>query len=156
MEPWDSRVDLTARVARLEDLLGDLLPETRGDLAVRVRSLEAVANFVDRVRAPILVVGRLELNRGSHTLHVNGRPRELKPVAFDLLWILMSKPGFVFAREDLHCLRHMARGGEAEEYDPVVDRSIDVHISALKRVIGSDRIRSIRGVGYVLFEAQIR
>jgi DNA-binding response OmpR family regulator len=41
------------------------------------------------------------------------------------------------------------------EYDPSVDRSLDVHISHLRQKIGDDarepkRIRTVRGVGYVL------
>jgi DNA-binding response OmpR family regulator len=142
----------TARLDRLEAILDDFLPDHAGDTAAstkaRLLRLEAVTGFLARICAPTLEVPGLRLDRGLRTIEVEGHGRELKPVAFDLLWLMMARPGHVFSRSELHHLRHLARGSDAEPYDPAVDRSIDMHISALRRVVGRHRVLSHRGVGY--------
>lgn len=145
--------DLTARIerleTRLETLFGGLLPLKSGASAkVRTQRLEVVAGFFERLCAPTLEVPGLRLDGGLRTIEVEGRGRELKPIAFDLLWLMMARPGHVFSRAELHHLRHLARGIDASPYDPETDRSIDVHISALRKVIGRHRVLSHRGFGY--------
>ncbi|MBK8226809.1 MAG: response regulator transcription factor [Flavobacteriales bacterium] len=64
---------------------------------------------------------------------------------FELLVLLMSKPGKVFKREDIY---NQVWGSELF----VGDRTIDVHIRKLREKIGDDRIRTVKGIGYT-FEA---
>jgi len=72
---------------------------------------------------------------------------ELTSVEFDLLRMFLSSVGAVVQREQ------MAREILGRELAPF-DRSIDVHVSNLRRKLGrgqdgSERIKAIRGVGYV-------
>ncbi|MBK9148046.1 MAG: response regulator transcription factor [Flavobacteriales bacterium] len=64
---------------------------------------------------------------------------------FELLVLLMSKPGKVFKREAIY---NEVWGSELF----VGDRTIDVHIRKLREKIGDDRIRTVKGIGYT-FEA---
>ncbi|UXH80941.1 winged helix-turn-helix domain-containing protein [Roseateles amylovorans] len=75
-----------------------------------------------------------------------GQPLDLTPIEFRLLHILASQPGRVYARMQLLDLLHV----DGRE---VTDRAVDSHIKNLRRKLeragaGSDRIRSIYGVGY--------
>lgn len=64
---------------------------------------------------------------------------------FELLVLLMSKPGKVFKRDEIY---GQVWGNELF----VGDRTIDVHIRKLREKIGDDRIRTVKGIGYT-FEA---
>ena len=75
------------------------------------------------------------------------RPLVLTPVEFDLLHSLAAARGRVKSREQL--LEEIRR----RDYD-VFDRSIDVHISALRKKLGDDPksprfIRTVRAAGYL-------
>lgn len=79
---------------------------------------------------------------------LNGDPLNLTVSEYQILHTLISEPGTVFSREDL--LRITAER-DFNKYD----RSIDVHISSLRRKLheGTDSpqyIRTLRGVGYLL------
>ncbi len=59
---------------------------------------------------------------------------------FELLSLLVSKLGKVFTRENiLNCLGRKCGSG---------DRTIDVHIRKLREKIGSERIKTLKGIGY--------
>ena len=64
---------------------------------------------------------------------------------FELLALLMSKPGKVFKRDEIYA--HIWGDGLF-----VGDRTIDVHIRKLREKIGDDRIGTVKGIGYK-FEA---
>ena len=66
---------------------------------------------------------------------------QLPKKEFELLVLLMSKPGKVFKREEIY-----AHIWGTELF--VGDRTIDVHIRKLREKIGEDRIRTIKGIGY--------
>ena len=93
-------------------------------------------------------VGDIELDGAAHQIHVGGQPLELTAVEFELLALLMSHVGEVVTRETV----------SLEVFDrPLMhfDRSLDVHISNLRRKLGttssgSERIKTVRGIGYVL------
>jgi len=95
----------------------------------------------------LLVVGDLEMNRGTRTVRQGGKPVSLTAVEFNLLEILLRSAGQVVLREELI---KVVLGRELNPFD----RSIDVHISNLRKKIGhkignQDRIVTIRGVGYL-------
>jgi len=86
------------------------------------------------------------LDLGARSVHVGGVPVELTSVEFSLLEVLIRQAGQVVSREDLSL---QALGRELNAYD----RSIDVHVSSLRRKLGaigeeSDRIKTVRGIGY--------
>ena len=85
--------------------------------------------------------GDLILDRDKYVLSKAGETINLPKKEFELLSLLMSKPGKVFTREVI-----MDRLWEGEVI--VGDRTIDVHIRKLREKIGDERIITIKGVGY--------
>lgn len=88
----------------------------------------------------------LYINPGSREALVNNEAIKLTATEFDILYLLASQAGELVKRDDLSekCL-----GRSLEAYD----RSIDMHISNLRRKLGTDikgeeRIKTVRGVGY--------
>lgn len=96
--------------------------------------------------APILM-DDIEMDFGSRTVRRNGNPISLTAVEFNLLELLLRSAGRVVTREQV---AELVLGRNLNSFD----RSIDVHVSKLRRKLGSlpsgeDRIRSIRSVGYM-------
>jgi DNA-binding response OmpR family regulator len=94
-----------------------------------------------------IVLGDIELDKGARTVRRKNREIELTSVEFDLLAFFLKTPGHVVSRDDM--VKAVLRR-ELVSFD----RSIDVHVSNLRRKLGpapdgGDRIRAIRGVGYV-------
>jgi two-component system alkaline phosphatase synthesis response regulator PhoP len=88
-----------------------------------------------------LDTGHFVLDRGSHQIIQNGTSIELPRKEFELLNLLLSKPGYVFTREQI---MDTVWGNETI----VGDRTIDVHIRKLREKIGEECIRTVKGVGY--------
>jgi len=91
---------------------------------------------------------------GSHVAILGDQLLELTPVEFDLLASLARARGRVKSREQL--LEEI----RDRNFD-VFDRSIDVHISALRKKLGDDPkepqfIRTVRAVGYMLINPEAR
>jgi two-component system response regulator CpxR len=91
----------------------------------------------------LLKVNELELDRLKRTVKQNGARLTLTTSEFDLLEQLLKRAGQTVSREEL-AQAILGRPLNAN------DRSIDVHISNLRRKLGSgERIKAVRGVGYV-------
>lgn len=86
-------------------------------------------------------VGPFIVDRGSHQIIKNNLTIEMPRKEFDLLNLLISKPGYVFSREQI---MSSVWGNETV----VGDRTIDVHIRKLREKLGDDIIKTIKGVGY--------
>jgi DNA-binding response OmpR family regulator len=94
-----------------------------------------------------IAVGDVELDEGARTVRRAGEEINLTTVEFDLLKELLTSAGRVLSREEL------VRTVLSREFSPF-DRSIDTHISNLRRKLGptrdgSERIKGIRGRGYL-------
>ena len=92
-------------------------------------------------------VGDVEMDLGTRTVIRAGEPVELTSVEFALLEMLLFKAGHMVTRDDL---AKTALGRSLTPYD----RSIDVHVSKLRKKLGrenggAERIKSIRGSGYI-------
>ena len=85
----------------------------------------------------------LSVDHESFTVKLNGEKFELPKKEFKLLALLLSKPGKVFTRDEI-----LERVWGTDTY--VGDRTIDVHIRKIREKIGSEYIRTIKGVGYKL------
>lgn len=86
-------------------------------------------------------IGDIEINRDSYSVAKNGTVLNFPRKEFELLSLLISKPGKVFTREDI--LNRV--WGE----DIVVgDRTIDVHIRKIREKLGDESIKTIKGIGY--------
>ena len=96
--------------------------------------------------------GQIVVQLGSRVLVRNGEETLLTTGEFALLKVLLQHPRQPLSRDRL---MELARG---REYD-VFDRSIDVHISALRKKLGDDPknprfIRTYRGAGYMLINPE--
>jgi two-component system alkaline phosphatase synthesis response regulator PhoP len=74
-------------------------------------------------------------------VYLGDKEMQLPKKEFELLVLLMSKPGKVFKRDEIY---GQIWGNELF----VGDRTIDVHIRKLREKIGDDRIKTIKGIGY--------
>ena len=95
-----------------------------------------------------VVVGEIRINTGAHTVVKGDEALVLTPVEYDLLLALARARGRVRSREAL------IENIRDRSYD-VFDRSIDVHISALRKKLGDDAknpriIRTVRAAGYMM------
>jgi two-component system alkaline phosphatase synthesis response regulator PhoP len=86
-------------------------------------------------------VGNIELDEDKYMVYKDNDELNLPRKEFQLLQLLMSKPGRVFTREEI---MNKVWGTETI----VGDRTIDVHIRKLREKIGDDYFKTIKGVGY--------
>jgi len=89
----------------------------------------------------------LVIDPDRHRVTLKGDPVELTATEFRILAFLARRPGWVFTRYQIVDAAH------GEDY-PVTDRSVDVHIVALRRKLGEAGryIETVRGVGYRFME----
>lgn len=97
----------------------------------------------------VLRVGALEIDVAAHRATLDGRELPLTSFELGVLVALARRAGDTVPREEL------ARAVKGGEYDPSVDRSLDVHVSHLRQKLGDDAreprtIVTVRGKGYVL------
>ncbi len=97
----------------------------------------------DTVLGDILQVGNIEINRDEYKIMLDGNELSLPRKEFELLYLLASKPGKVFTREEI---LDKVWGNEVV----VGGRTIDVHIRKLREKVGDDCFKTIKGVGYKL------
>lgn len=143
-----ARGDETDRVVGLELGADDYLPKpfSPRELLARMRAVlrrAAPLSVSERLR-----VGDLEIDVGARRVTVAGQEVELTALELDLLLALARRAGRVVPRDAL--FPAAGRGDTA-----VSERTVDVHISHLRGKLGDDsraqkRIRTVRGVGYVL------
>ncbi|MCL9806066.1 response regulator transcription factor [Flavobacterium amniphilum] len=88
-----------------------------------------------------LNVGGIEINREEYKIHKDGEEIILPRKEFELFYLLASKPGKVFKREEI---LDKVWGNEVV----VGGRTIDVHIRKLREKIGEELFKTIKGVGY--------
>jgi DNA-binding response OmpR family regulator len=143
-----------------------LILTARDTVAERVRGLDAgaddylvkpfdVAELLARLRAlarrrggraaPVLRHGAIVLDPGAHAVTKGGVPVELSAREFAIAEELLGNAGRVLSKERL----------EEKLYgwgDEIASNAIEVHVHHLRRKLGADLIRTIRGVGYLVDE----
>ncbi|RXR20747.1 response regulator transcription factor [Flavobacterium amnicola] len=95
----------------------------------------------EEVSSDSLNVGGIEINREEYKIVKEGQEIVLPRKEFELFYLLASKPGKVFKREEI---LDKVWGNEVV----VGGRTIDVHIRKLREKIGDDFFKTIKGVGY--------
>lgn len=140
---------LTARSDETDMLVGlgigadDYLtkPFSMRELVARVRVL---LRRVDRVgRSQTLDVGGCRIDLEGRRVHRGVAEIHLTRTEFDLLVFLASRPGAAVSRDAL--LEHVWGWASGVE-----SRTVDTHVKALRRKLGSELIRTVHGVGYAL------
>lgn len=96
-----------------------------------------------KIMEDILRVGNIEINREEYKIVKDGEEIVLPRKEFELFYLLASKPGKVFKREEI---LDKVWGNEVI----VGGRTIDVHIRKLREKIGDELFKTIKGVGYKL------
>ena len=149
-----ARGDDVDRIVGLEIGADDYLPKPFNPRELVAR-IQAILRRV-RSRAPSaaeagaperIAVGDVEVDTGMRHVRRAGRAVELTNVEYEILVLLLSAAGRVVKREDL------VRSALGRELS-VFDRSIDMHISHLRKKLGHqmgevERIKTVRGVGYI-------
>lgn len=101
----------------------------------RLKGVEGVSN------STTLNVGNIEINREEYKIVNEGKEIVLPRKEFELFYLLATKPGKVFTREEI---LDKVWGNEVV----VGGRTIDVHIRKLREKIGDNFFKTIKGVGY--------
>ena len=120
-----------------------LKPFDLDEIAARLRALVRRAHGRPE---PVLTVGAIELNPAARTVTRAGQTVELTPREFDLLQVLLQNADRVLTRRAL----------EEQLYtwnDAVDSNALEVHIHHLRRKLGNELIRTVRGVGYMMTAA---
>ncbi len=148
-----ARGDEADRIVGLEIGADDYLPKTFStrELLARLRAVTRRATRTtqtkDDGREAEILVGKLRVDPNTRTAVFDDQPLTLTPVEYDLLASLARARGRVKSREQL--LEEI----RDRNYE-VFDRSIDVHISALRKKLGDDAkeprfIKTVRAAGYM-------
>jgi len=146
-----ARGDTMDRILGLEMGADDYLPKPFEPRELLAR-LKAILRRGQNNNNDLLHFGRLEIDRDSRVVRIDGSPREMTSYQFDLLVALAERTGRATSREQL---LDAVKGEPLEAFD----RSIDVHISRIRAAIEDDpkqpsRIVTLRGAGYVFARNQ--
>ena len=145
-----ARGDAVDRIVGLEIGADDYLPKPFDprELVARIRAIlrrtRSAAEDGDRDE---ITVGDVSLFNSTRTVTLDGEPVDLTTVEFNILEVLMRHAGKVVQREEL---AQVALGRPLAAFD----RSVDVHVSKLRRKLGGgeeseNRIKTVRGSGYI-------
>ena len=136
------------RIVGLEMGADDYLPKPFNprELLARIRTIlrrsSSAHHVISGENRYVYNIGDLELDTNTRQVKCSNNPVDLTSVEFELLKQLIKNAGQVLSRDQL---TSDVLGRELSPYD----RSIDVHISKLRKKLGYDRIKSVRGSGYV-------
>jgi two-component system response regulator CpxR len=142
-----ARGDEVDRIVGLEMGADDYLPKPFNprELAARIRAILRRADVSPKT-SEVVGVDDVLVDLGTRSVAVDGSEIDLTGVEFALLETLVRSAGSVVSRDDLSRAALYRRAS-------AFDRSLDVHISNLRRKLGpavggGERIKTVRGVGY--------
>ncbi len=162
--PGKTGLELLAHWRKQQNPVPVLIVTARDAVADRVRGLDTGADdylvkpfdldeLAARLRAllrrrsgratPVIEIGPLTLDPASHEVHLDGAAINLSAREFGVLHALLESPGIPLSRAQLEDRLY---GWEEE----IGSNAVEVHIHALRRKLGSDWIRNVRGVGYMV------
>lgn len=137
-----ARSALEDRLAGLDGGADDFVikPFDTAELLSRMR---AVLRRYARQASEVWTLGALQVEPRAYVARLDGALLDLSPREFHLLLELAREPGVV-----------VPKGTLAQRLEPLGDAvdfgALEVHVSNLRRKIGADRIRTVRGIGYLL------
>lgn len=112
------------------------------EMAARIKAVLRRSSDFENKKS-VISMGLLSIDEIKHTVCVSDRRLELSLKEFDLLLLLLKHPGRVYSRDDLlNIIWGIDYDGE--------NRTVDVHISALRAKLGEkcNVIQTVRGIGY--------
>ncbi len=141
-----ARDTVSDRVQGLDSGADDYLvkPFDLDELAARIRALLRRSQGRGE---PCLVHGELVLDPAARSVELEGRAVDLRPYEFSVLRLLLENTGRVVTRARLD----QSLYGWNKDVD---SNTIEVHIHYLRKKLGSELIRTVRGVGYVIDKAE--
>jgi len=113
--------------------------------ALLKRTGEATTTIVEPEDTNTVNIGNLLIDKERYLIRIDDNEMVLPRKEFELLSLLVSKPGKVFTREEIY----FSVWGENVV---VGDRTIDVHIRKLREKIGNEHIKTLKGIGYKFVE----
>jgi DNA-binding response OmpR family regulator len=144
-----ARGDDVDRIVGLEIGADDYLPKPFNprELAARIRAILRRTSSKEGAESARIAVGDLEIETGTRLVRRAGKVVDLTAVEYDVLEKLLRAAGRILTREELS---KQVLGRSSSPFD----RSIDMHISNLRKKLGhrvgeSERIKTVRGVGYI-------
>ena len=162
--PGRSGLDVLTRLRRSANSIPVLVITARDAIADRIRGLDAGADdylvkpfdldeLSARMRAvqrrhagraePVIENGPLRMNPATHEVTLNGTPVTLSAREFALLQALLEQPGVPLSRARIE---EKLYGWGAE----IESNAVEVYIHSLRRKLGAEQIKNIRGVGYLV------
>lgn len=118
-------------------------PFDLGELHARLRALLRRAGGQP---APVLAAAGITLDPATRRVECEGKEIELSVKEYDLLHVLMQQAGRALSRAQLE--QHLYAWG-----DEIGSNTVEVYIHHLRRKLGADAIRTLRGIGYVVPKA---
>ncbi|MCF8200124.1 MAG: response regulator [Sulfuritalea sp.] len=115
-------------------------PFDLGELNARLRALLRRAGGQP---APVLAAAGITLDPATRHVEYEGNEIELSAKEYDLLHVLMQQAGRALSRAQLE--QHLYAWG-----DEIGSNTVEVYIHHLRRKLGADAIRTMRGIGYVV------
>ncbi|MES2069260.1 MAG: response regulator [Pseudomonadota bacterium] len=162
--PNKAGLEVLAALRRKGNRIPVLILTARDAVADRVKGLDTGADdylvkpfdleeLEARIRAllrrqsgradPVLKFGELSLNPATHEVFLQGQPLALSAREFALLEVFLDRPGIVFSPVQL---AEKLYGWD----EKVESNTVEVYIHALRKKLGADFIKNIRGVGYMV------
>lgn len=144
------------RIVGLEIGADDYLPKPYSPRELLARIRAVLRRGQSPAKEHKIERGPLFIDRARRLACYADNSMELTAYQFDLLWALALHIGKVIRRADLFAEVRRLRDEAPQDFDPSVDRSIDVHLSKVRQALakareGGDKIiRTVRGVGYIL------
>ncbi|HSY77497.1 MAG TPA: response regulator transcription factor [Bacteroidia bacterium] len=140
---YTARTENYSQIAGLDAGADDYItkPVNPRVLTSRIQAILRRKIHHDGATGVVNVGDEVNINNDGYTITVGEEEFILPKKEFELLSLLASKPGKVFNRKDI---LHKIWGEDVQ----VGNRSIDVHIRKLRKKLGGDKIKTLRGVGY--------
>lgn len=132
--------DETSHVKGLESGADDYISKPISP-KVLISRVNALFRRVHKENGKVISIGNLTIDPAKFVVTVSGKDIILAKKEFELLYLLASKPGRVFLRNEI---LNQVWGQEVI----VGDRTIDVHIRKIRQKLDLDCITTVKGVGY--------
>ena len=110
---------------------------------ILLKKIESIFKRINKKneKTTVIELGEIKIDRNSYLVYIKNQEISLPRKEFELFYLLASKPGKVFTRDEIM--------GKVWGSEVVVgDRTIDVHIRKLREKIGDLYFKTVKGIGY--------